>query len=242
MLFGDTDTALSELREATRLKPNEPAYVIRLASAHLARGELREAATLIRNSNRPPDETDVGTIAQIQDIDRLLKLEGKLDAILRGQELIAAPEKKLDVAEMFRFTHRFAAAAKFYREAFHEKPALAEDLWTERRIHAAIAAAAAGTHANSAKDDTGLDDGERARWRAQALVWIRAERAACSALIAQWLPETCARARRTLEILIHHRDLAPLREESQLEHLSEPERKAWRETWSELNALLPKAG
>ena len=95
LLFGDTDTALSELREATRLKPNEPAYVIRLASAHLARGELREAATLIRNSNRPPDETDVGTIAQIQDIDRLLKLEGKLDAILRGQELIAAPRKSL---------------------------------------------------------------------------------------------------------------------------------------------------
>ena len=53
--------------------------------------------------------------------------------------------------------------------------------------------------------------------------------------------DLCPR-RRTLEILIHHRDLAPLREESQLEHLSEPERKAWRETWSELNALLPKAG
>jgi eukaryotic-like serine/threonine-protein kinase len=242
LIFGDTDTALSELREAARMKPNEPGYVSMLACAHLARGELREAATLLRKASRPFDELDVETKARMKHLERLLKLEGNLDAILRGQELIAEPEKKLDVADLCRLTHRFSAAARFYREVFHDKPALAEDLWIEHRIHAAIAAAATGTHSNPANDDTGLRDGERAGWRAQALEWIQAERAACARLIAEWLPENRARARKTLEILIHHRDLAPLRDETKLEQLPEPERKAWRESWSELNALLAKAG
>ena len=161
--FGEVDTALAEIREARRIEPKNPNYLDSLGSAHFATGELKEAlgnlreASVLMNGYPGPY---MG--AELRRVERLLALEPRLDTILRGQEVPADPDGKLDVAELCRVTHRFDAAARFYHEAFQANPALADD----HRVRAAIAAARAGTKLDRAKDDPLLDDATRAGWRA----------------------------------------------------------------------------
>jgi hypothetical protein len=151
-------------------------------------------------------------------------------------------------------TRRFAVAARFYREAFQAKPTLADDLDFQHRLHAAIAAAQAGTSPNQDKGTPPVNDAERARWRAQALDWLRAEKDACAKIIeavivgqpkttrppnhgAQKLPL----ARKTLDILTHHRELARVRDGSRLKGLPLEERPAWQAFWAEIDALRKRA-
>ncbi len=54
-------------------------------------------------------------------------------------------------------------------------------------------------------------------------------------------PMGLAIARKTLDILTHHRELACVREETNLKKFPEDERKAWQAFWSEVAALLKKA-
>jgi len=63
------------------------------------------------------------------------------------------------------------AAARFYGDAFTADPRLARDVPAGTRYNAACSAALAGC--GQGKDADGLDDKERARWRRQALQWLR---------------------------------------------------------------------
>jgi tetratricopeptide (TPR) repeat protein len=239
---GEADTAVAEFREALRIQPNNPAYLDSLASAQFATGELKAAlgnlqqAALVMKEFCPPY-----LLAHLRRIERLSSLEPRLGTILGGQDVPADAPGKLDVAELCRVTRRSGAAARLYREAFQARPALADDLSSQQRLHAALAAACAGTKLRPAKDDPALDDTARARWRAQALEWLRAERDSCAKLLTQGLPAQRAHACKTLDILRHHRDLAPLRDEAGLKQLPDDERKAWPTFWAEVNALLAKA-
>ena len=196
-------------------------------------------------------------------VERLSSLNVRLDAILHGREVPADAEGKLDLAVLCRVTGRFAASARFYREAIQLKPGAADDMNSRHRLHAAIAAAQAGTNQNRAKDDLPLTDAERARWRDQALDWLRAEKDSCAQILGLNVvvakpvqvgpagpmktpepvpaaPPRLALARKTLEILTHRRDLACLRDESNLKKLPEDERKAWQVFCAEVAALLKK--
>ena len=159
-----------------------------------------------------------------------MALEGRLDAILSGNEIPKDSPGKIDVAEVCRVKSRFAAAAQFYREAFLVTPALADDLKSQHQLYAAIAAARAGTDQKRANGDATLDEAQRSRWREQALDWLRHITKACDKSLLRG-PERNgvlvlgkeslikdsnrqhALARKTLEVLIHHRDLACVREE-----------------------------
>jgi hypothetical protein len=48
-------------------------------------------------------------------------------------------------------------------------------------------------------------------------------------------------ARKTLDILTHHRDSACMRDEGELKKLADEERKAWQSFWAEVAALLRNA-
>jgi len=147
----------------------------------------------------------------------------------------------LDVAELCWATRRFAAAARFYRETFVARPALADDLLSQHRLHAAIAAARAGTSLNPAEDDPLLDVPTRASWRAVALGWLRAERDSCAKLLTRGTSRQRGLARKTLDILRHDGDFAPLRDEAALKQLPADESKEWRGFWADVDALLRKA-
>ena len=253
--FGEVDTALSEVREALRAQPKNPNYLDSLGWALFARGELKDALANLRDAIRLSTSPSDEIRTHLNLVERLSALEGRLFAVLRDQDFPADAEDKLDVADLCRVTRRFAASAKFYRETFLAKPSLVDDLTSQRRLHGAIAAAQAGTTPSPPKDDIRLDDAERARWRAQGLDWLRGQEDACAKIITPPAPgrgegrprqsrstsTNLALARKTLDIMAHHRDLACVRDEKELAKLPEPERKEWQAFWSEVALLLKKA-
>ncbi len=239
--LGETDAALSEIREALRIQPKDPNALDSLGWAHLARGELKEALLNLREANRLQQPLSDEIRAHLLQAERLSALEGRLETILRGKEVPTDAGGRLDVADLCRLTGRFTAATGFYREAFQAKPALVDDLSAQHRFHAALAAAQAGMIANRVKDAPAIDDAERSQSRVRALEWLRAERDACAKLLTQNSHPQRNLARKSLDILKHHRDLAALRDEAALKKLPEAERKKWQDLWTAVDTLLKKA-
>jgi tetratricopeptide (TPR) repeat protein len=253
--LGEIETAIREVREATRAEPNNPSFLDSLGWAEYSNGNLKDALINLREANRlQGGEPDADIQAHLNLVERLADLEGQLDAILRGQKAPADAERRLDIAELCRVTHRFAAAAKFYGGAFQAKTVLQNDLASNHRLHAAVAAATAGTEGKTATNRPPHDDPERARWRTQALDWLRAEKDSCAQILSPKVPNTTGAiaavgtgltkrslARKTLDILTHHRDLARVWDDKELAKLPELEKKEWQEFWSDVAALLKKA-
>ena len=239
---GDADAALAEFLEARRLDPRIPAYLDSLGSARFARGELNEAlsnlqeATDLMGKLSPHPSFE----AHLRLVERLSALEPRLDTIVRGQDVPADAEGKLDFAELCGVTHRFEAAARFYRDAFAARPALVDDLSSRHRLHAAMVAARA-LHAAPSQGRSPARRPHAFRWRAQALEWLCAERNSCAKLLTQGSPQQHALGRKTLDILRHHTGLAGLRDEAELKLLPEAERKGWQMFWAEVSALQAKA-
>jgi tetratricopeptide (TPR) repeat protein len=251
---GEVESALADIREALRPEPRNASYLDSLGWAQLAHGELKESLANVREADRLEKSSDPEIQIHLKLVERLSALESRVDSILQGQDVPAGAEGKLDVARLCRFTRRFAASAKFYRDALQAKPGLANDLTSQHRLHAAIAAAQAGTAPTRLNDDIILDDAEWARWRAQGLDWLRAQRDACAKIITPAAPAAAGTtpavptdppnlslARKTLDIMTHHRDLACVRDEKELAKLPEQEQKQWQVFWSEVATLLKKA-
>jgi hypothetical protein len=134
-----------------------------------------------------------------------------------------------------------SAAARWYREAFAEKPALAQPLGAQGSRHdAACAAALAGC--GQGKDAANLDDRESTRLRQQALTWLRAD-------LAAWrrqLESDEAKVRPAVQKMMQHwlrdTDLAGVRRPEALAKLPQGERQDWRKLWSDVTELFTKAG
>src|SRR5262249_56982536 len=91
------------------------------------------------------------------------------------------------------------------------------------------------------EDAAALGEKERARWREQALAWLRADVAAWTKRLAD--PRTPARAaaQQLLRHWQHDPALAGLRDADSLAKLPEAQREAWRRLWADLEAVLKQA-
>jgi hypothetical protein len=168
-----------------------------------------------------------------------VELDGKLPAILRGVAKPTDAAERLALANLCTIKKLPGAAARFFDEAFAAQPALAEDLSKWYRYSAACSAALAGCR--QGKDQPSLDDKTRARWRKQALAWLRADLAVWTKQLVSGHAEARAEVRNTLEHWQHDPDLAGLREEAALAKLPEAERKAWLQLWGEVHKLHERA-
>ncbi len=253
--FGDCDFASAQILEAQRLQANEPYCLDNLGLAQLTQGRLRAAKETFRESIRWEadghakilqsmglrEQPDPYIQSHLEQAERLSALQDKLDSFLHNQNIPQDAESKRDIGDLCRLTKRFAAASKFYQDAVKQKPALADELSAQLRLHAAISAAQAGTQANAVKDDFALTTEARAAERARALGWLRADLGACAKLLAIDEPAQTAEARRVLEIMTYHRDLSVVRGKDSLAKLPEAERKLWEAFWGEVSGLIAKA-
>jgi serine/threonine-protein kinase len=239
---GKQDEAMEEYRATIRLQPD-------CAEAHCAQGALlqaqgrfREALTEFRKghelgSRRPgwphPSERFV------RQAERMVALEGRLPAVIRGDE------KPRDAAESLEFAYfgyqmkRFGPSARLFAEAFQADPKLAEDRQTQNRYNAACSASLAA--AGQGQDNPAPDDAAKTQFRQQAFGWLKAEHAAWTKQLAS--PASGAREQ-VAEVLQHWRkdpDLAGVREPDALAQFPEPERAAWRTLWADVEALLERA-
>jgi tetratricopeptide (TPR) repeat protein len=235
---GKRDEAITCLRRAIQIDP-------RLANAHGALGQ----ALMRQGQFRAAQQSFDHCLALLADDHPLrpttlrlrrqcrqgLAVEGKLKAFLAGKGAPAEAATLVQMASVAQLpVNQFnVTAARLYRDAFARQPALAGAY----HYHAARAAALAGT--GQGKDAAGLADAERARWRQQALDWLRAELAALTQLL-QKQPE---RARAVVQRAMRHwqqdADLAGVRGED-LAKLPEAQRQPWQQLWADVEQTLQK--
>jgi hypothetical protein len=135
---------------------------------------------------------------------------------------------------------RYLAAARFFSQALTADPKSAADFENSHRYQAACAAALAGC--GRGDDAAQLDGQELARWRKQALDWLRADLKAYGALRPVSNPKEHQRLQEWLRSWQSEPTLAGLRDATAVAHLSAAEQESCKQLWAEVQALLPKAG
>ena len=239
---GKLEEALAAFQEAAKLDPKDVKIPDALAEVFFRLGKIAPARDSLRRSLElcPKDDPRRARIAaDLRDCERMLELEKRLPQILTGQVQPAGAGERLAYANLCYRTNRPAAAARFYADAFGTDPKLADDPKAGRRYNASCCAARAGCGQGS--DAKKLDDKERARWRRQALDWLKADLVAYGKLLENGEPKDRTQVQQRLEHWQQDGDLAGIREPAAVSRLPGEEQQACRKLWAEVEALRQKA-
>jgi tetratricopeptide (TPR) repeat protein len=234
---GKQKEAIEAWRTAVRLEPRLALTHYWLGKALLLQGRPDEAlAPLAEAAKRLPAERvrALGLPAERSRAERLARLEKRLPDLLAGKGRPGDNRERLDLIDLCRRRHRFAAAARLFAEAFAAEAKLADDLTAGHRYHAACSAALAA--AGRGEDAGKLDATERARLRKRALAWLRAD----LALLGEQLGGGPPAARAALRHWQQDSALAGIRDKAALDKLPAREHKAFAQLWSDVAALLAK--
>jgi hypothetical protein len=176
----------------------------------------------------------------VRECARQIELDRKLPAILCGK---AHPANVNEGIELAQFCHTYkrlyGTAARLWEDALTTKLELAEDLQQGHRYNAACSAALAGC--GQGDDAVSFDAVTRARWRKQALDWLRADLAQWTRQLGSGTPQVRTEVQETLQHWRNDPDLAGLRDEAKLGQLPASEREQCRKLWAEVDALLARA-
>jgi serine/threonine-protein kinase len=169
-----------------------------------------------------------------------------LAAFLDGKYQPQDSDERRALLRVGQVTDRSLAVARAFADAFAAEPQLAEALDDGYRYAAARAAAQAGC--GRSEDAAHLSEPERARRRAQAREWLRADLAAWTKVLDG--DSTGASPRSPSRQSVRQRltrwradpELAGLRDSAELEKLSATERQECRALWQAFDALYTRAG
>jgi serine/threonine-protein kinase len=247
---GVIDEAIAAYREAIRVKPNYGEAHANLATTYYEQGRFREALDSMREARECGGQREIirdrrsaqkggferYTTKWVRKLERLVRLDEKLPEVLAGESVPADARERLGYAEVCFCRKLYAAAASFWLGAFVEEPSATEDLFRCHRYNAACAAALASC--GEGEDAGDLDHEARARWRTQALTWLRAalalrrEQARGRDFPGAWS------ATRALEHWRRDDGLVGVRDE--IDDLPHEEQKQWRDLWREVDEFLAK--
>jgi superkiller protein 3 len=240
---GEWAGARRAFRRAIELDPKLTQAHLGLGMALLQQGQFREAKAELRTAlDLLPQPHPLRKIVTqlLRQCEQMLALETRLPAILQGDAKPKDAADMLALAELCRIKNRYTAGARFYADAFTAEPKLAGDLKAQHRYNASRCAALATI--GQGKDADKLDDrGERARWRQQALDWLRDDLTAYGKLLEGGKPEDRALVRQRLQHWKQDRDLAGLRDKDAVAKLSEDEQKTCKQLWAGVETMLQKA-
>ena len=146
--------------------------------------EFREANQRFKAQFGPPCDSDPRLDAAVRETELMARAAERLPAVLEGRDRPVDGTECLVFAQMCQLPccKQYAAAGRFFDDAFAQQPDLAEDLKQRHRYNAARFAARVGC--SQCADAAGLDDNERARLRRRALDWLRADLKAWDGLLA----------------------------------------------------------
>jgi hypothetical protein len=167
------------------------------------------------------------------------RVEPKLPRILAGEVQPVSVAEWLEYAKLCQLKQLHAGAAQLYAKTFADEPKFADDRKVQHRSNAACSAALAGS--GQGKDADKLDDQERARWRKQALEWLRADLTAYGRLLEAGKPEDRTLVRQRLEHWRQDRDLTGLRDKDAVAKWPAEEREACQKLWADVEMMLQKA-
>jgi hypothetical protein len=172
---------------------------------------------------------------QLQLCQRLLNLEGRLPALLAGDDQPADTAEQLALADFLHSAKkRYAAAVRYFADAFAADAALT----TQRACDAACAAVLAAS--GQGEDASKLDVKQRLRLRQQARQWLRDALQSQTQRLENADAETRTAVWQALQRWQQDAELASVRGEKALAKLPEAERAAWRQLWADVEKLLKR--
>jgi Tfp pilus assembly protein PilF len=241
---GKPDEAAAEYRKAINLDPKDAKPHHNLGVVLYDQGKMEEAAAEYRKAIKlvpAHDPPRPHYVQQLQQCERILSLKKKLDIVLRGEAQPADAAEQVGLAELCAVQKRYAAATRFYGEAFAAQPKLADDFSSGNRYSAACTAALAGC--GQGQDAGTLDSQERTRLRQRALAWLQAD-------LAHYAQLKEKRRSDEVGVMVQHglrhwqydADLRGVRDAAALAKLPDAERAAWQKLWDEVAALLKRWG
>jgi eukaryotic-like serine/threonine-protein kinase len=252
---GQVDEAIAAYRAAVRLKPDDFWNRTRLGEALNEAGQRREAAAEFREAVRlaPNDGMDCFNMAIVM-LDQG-HTDPAIELLTRASRWDFEHNNRVGLAievlaETYRDLGRYDEAVANFRRIARHRGVRPEELRradneialteVQRRSHAARAAARAGC--GLGKDKPPPDDAARAKLRAQALDWFKAELGRLAKARDTGPGEDRAGLTRSLEFWKRTADLAGVRDAAALSKLPDAERGAWRSLWAEVDALLARPG
>jgi hypothetical protein len=170
---------------------------------------------------------------------RLAELDDRLPQCLAGRAQPTDAAERLALAQLCQVHKQlYAAAARFYAEAFAQQPAAAEEQSAGHRYNAACAAALAGC--GQGKDADALDEKERGRLRRQALDWLQRDLRAWQRLQEKQPDKAGPAVGQTLRHWLEDPDFNGVRGAG-LARLPETERRDWQQLWADVEKTLEQA-
>jgi serine/threonine-protein kinase len=237
---GKMDDAIAEFREAIRLDGElvgEAPFGLGATLRRLGRyGEAIDHYHRLRAQVRDNPRLNARLDADLASAKREVVLAARLPALLRGADKPKDAAEGLEFAVLAYDARHFALSAGLYAESFRVDPRLAGDMAAQHRYLAACSAARATADKGNAGPP--LEEPARARWRQQALDWIRADLAYGTKLVESGMPVANEIVNVRLRRWKTDPDLAAVREKDALEKLPEVERRSWHEFWAEVDALI----
>jgi serine/threonine-protein kinase len=239
---GRSDEAIAEYSTAIRLTPDYPEAHCNLGLALQRKGRFGEGLTTLRRGHELGSKNPnwrYPSAEWVRQAERGLALDRKLPALLAGKAKPSDAAETLGCAELCYHKELHGASARLWSEAFRAQPKLADDMQAENRYFAACAAALASS--GQGKDDPPLDDGAKARWRKQAMDWLKADLAAWSKILESGPQQERQTVTKTLQHWKSDTDLAGIRDAAALAKLPAEEQAVCRAVWAEVGSLVKKA-
>jgi tetratricopeptide (TPR) repeat protein len=169
---------------------------------------------------------------------RLVELDRKLSAVLAGEANPSSAAEQIELAALCHTRQLHATAARFFADAFAADARLAENVRAHHRYNAARSAALA--LAGKGKDAP-RPDKEQARFRQQALGWLRANLTWWTRELDGANPQAKAASVQAMQHWQSDPDLAAVRDRGALEKLPEDERQSWQKLWADVASLHARA-
>jgi tetratricopeptide (TPR) repeat protein len=240
---GRVEEAIPELRAAIELQPSFAEAHCNLGQALRDQGKFTEAlAEMKRGHDLGSNRADwrYPSARWVDDSARLVKLDAKLLAVLKGEAKPTDPSERLDLACFcHRYKKRYATASYLYAEAFDAQPKLADDPGKGHRYDAACAAALAA--AGQGADVTKVPPPERDTLRRHALDWLRADLDAWGKLLDKEPTKARPMVIERMRHWLADSDFASVRGEQALAELPTAERPAWQKLWAGVTDTLNRA-
>jgi serine/threonine-protein kinase len=236
-LLDRLEEAVASLAKAVQLQPDHALGNCYLGLVLQSQGHFADALKALRRGHQlgakaktwaHPSERWVRTC------ELLIALDERLPAVLKGEDRPSGEEEQLGFARVCLVKKLYGTSARLFEEVSTMSSKWADDPKTGNRCDAACAAAQAGC--GPGKDEPPLDEPARARWRKQALDWLRADLARWTQ-VADSTPQNHAAVQKELQRWQYTPRLAGLRDETDLAKLPEGEREAWRKFWAEVETL-----
>jgi tetratricopeptide (TPR) repeat protein len=228
---GDLDNAVAAFNDAIRLAPSYAEAHCDLGQALEQKGQFTEALTARKKGH------ELGTkrpnwphpsAKWVARCERLVQLDARLPAILKGEAKPKDAAEQIELAQVCTLKRLYGAAVGFY-----------ESVYTAQKGTNRFAGIRAAALAGCGKDTAAkADDRQHARWREQALAWLKADLVVWKKQLESNDARTSASARRMLTTWLASPDLAGVRDKQALDQLPAVERESWRRLWTEVETLV----